>query len=138
MMTVDTNWGGNVSPALINKLQQMEGKAEVDSNGQYKIKSSELWGLLSYYTRDLRLGNLDKDSYLVCNEWINFAGTCLNEGYVNSFITALSTVISMVELSQSRGGFLRKRLGTFTQEHYNEFSDKNQKKGLFSSKQQDR
>lgn len=133
MMTIDTEWGGSVAPELKSKLMEIGGKVSTDSEGKLKLQTEQLWGLLSYYTRDIRLGNLDKETYPICVAWLDYAGDCLRLDWVKSFLTALSRVVTMLELSQSRGGFLRKRLGTFTQEHYNEFSEKNQKKGLFSS-----
>ena len=131
LMIVDNEWGKDVAPELNERLQEI-GITSKDGKVIYNKKN--LWGLLSYYTRDMRLGNLDRDTYFVCIEWLDFAGDCLRYGFIKSFLTTLSRVITMLELSQSRGGFLRKRLGTFTQEHYNEFSETDKKKGLFSSK----
>ena len=137
MMTVNTEWGGSIAPELKKKLQaigEKGGKAEVGTDGVMKIDAEQLWGLLSFYTRDIRLGNLDKETYPICCEWLTYAGDCLTFNFPKTFLTALSRVITMLELSQSKGGFLRKRLGTFTQEHYNEFNENSQKKGLFGSK----
>lgn len=134
LMIVDTEWGKDVAPELMERLAQIGEKLETTPDGKIKVSRSKLWGLLSYYTRDLRLGNIDYTVYIVCTEWLDFAGDCLRIGAVSSFLTSLSYVITRLELSQSRNGFLRKRLGTFTQEHFNEFSDKNNKGGLFKNK----
>lgn len=133
LMIVDSEWGRDIAPELRERLVEIGENLERDSQGRLKVNKSHLWGLLSYYTRDMRLGNLDKNAYFVACEWLDFAGDMIRIGVVKSFLTSLSRVITMLELSQSRNGFLRKRLSTFTQEHYNEFSD-NDKKGLFGSK----
>ena len=134
LMLVDTEWGNDISPELIERLVSIGDELETDETGKLLVEKTKLWGLLSYYTRDMRLGNLDKLTYVVAVEWLDFAGDSLRIGIVQSFLTSLSRVITMLELSQSRGGFLRKQLSTFTQEHRHEFSEKNEKKGLFGSK----
>lgn len=134
LMIVDSEWGKDISPELVGRLTEIGDSLEKDKDGKISVGKTKLWGLLSYYTRDMRLGNLDKETYIVAIDWLNYAGDCLRIGIVKSFLTALSRVITMLELSQSRGGFLRKRLGTFTQESYNEYSENDNKKGLFSNK----
>lgn len=134
MMTVNPEWGMDIAPELRSALKVIGEDLEDRTDGKIQLQSKQLWGLLTYYTRDVRLGNLDKEKEIIANDWLNFSGDALRLGMVRSFLTSLSRVITMLELSQSRGGFLRKRLGTFTQEHYNEFSEKNQKKGLFGNK----
>jgi hypothetical protein len=133
MMLVDTEWGKDISPELMERLTEIGMKLEKDKDGKFNVPKKKLWGLLSYYTRDMRLGNLDKQTYVVAVEWLDFAGDSLRIGLIKSFLTSLSRVITMLELSQSRGGFLRKRLGTFTQEHYNEFNESDKKTGLFGT-----
>ena len=131
LMIVNSEWGKNISSELDNKLQEDSLKLV---NGNYTIEKKKLWGLLSYYTRDMRLGNLGNYDYVTATEWLNFAGDCLRYNYVKSFLTCLSRVITILELSQSKGGFLRKRLGTFTQESYQNYRDENEKKGLWGEK----
>ena len=132
LMIVDSEWGQQIAPELSLKLSTMGVKPVQSADGKMYVPKEKLWGLLSYYTRDMRLGNLDKDSYIISVEWLEYAGVCLRLDLVKSFLSSLSMVITMLELSQSRNGFLRKRLGTFTQEHFNEFSDTDKKKGLFN------
>ena len=135
MMTIDTAWGKEISPEL-KKVLVETGNLETDKDGKVIIGQKHLWGILSYYSRDMRLGNLDNQTYIVACEWLDFAGDMVRLGLVKSFLTSLSRVVTMLELSQSKGGFLRKRLGTFTQEHYNEFKDGEKKGGLFSKKKE--
>jgi hypothetical protein len=128
MMLVDPEWGRDVAPELKDKLS-VNLQLKTDGSGQYQVSKKHLWGLLSYYTRDVRLGNLNNDQFLYTQAWTDFAGDCLRWGYVKSFLTALSRVATVIELSQSRNGFLRKRIGTFTKEEYHEFSEP-PKKGI--------
>lgn len=134
LMIVDSEWGKDIAPELYERLSETGGIEQKD--GKFKVGKKHLWGLLTYYTRDMRLGNLDRETFIACVTWLDFAGDCLRLGYVKSFLTSLSRVITMLELSQSRGGFLRKRLGTFTQENYSEFSESEKKKGLFGAKKE--
>ena len=99
---------------LVNK----KGALITDADGnpiQIFIKQS-LWGLLAYYTRDIRLGNLSTNDYIYCMHYLNLAGDALREGYTKSFMSGLTRVISALELSQSKSGFLRKNLNTIRQE----------------------
>lgn len=134
LMIVDSEWGKEIAPELKQRLIEVGDNVTQDKDGKLKIENKQLWGLFTYYTRDMRLGNIDKESFAVCSQWLNFAGDCLRENYVNSFLIALSRVITILELSQSRGGFLRKQLSTRTNVSYSEFSEKNDKKGLFNHK----
>ncbi len=99
--------------------------------GEVKTVTKEkLWEQLQFFTRDLRLGNLSSAEIVFCNYYLNLASDFLKEGYLDAFIVALSRVASKTELSQSRGGFLRKRLNTFTKENKDSF-DAPKRNGLF-------
>ena len=57
LMTTDSVWGKpEVSPELKEKLNQIYKAQNEDGTTEDYISS--LWGLLSYYTRDMRLANL--------------------------------------------------------------------------------
>lgn len=130
LMTVESEWGKDIQPELYAKLKVAGHELEQTTDGKFKVKEEALWGLLSYYTRDMRLGNLDKHMYEYACLWLDFAGDSLRLGAVRSFLTALSRVITALELSQSRGGFLRRLMNTFRQEHDYKFND-DKAKGLF-------
>ena len=51
------------------------------------------------------------------------------------FINCISTVAGVLETSQSKGGFLRRRQNTFTQEHFQSELDGPKKKSLFGKNQ---
>jgi hypothetical protein len=138
LMTIENEWGKEISPELKEQLKILGEDLETETDGKFKVKKTQLWGLLSYYTRDMRLANFNKEEFYYCNEWLNFSGDCLRQGFIRSFLTSLSRVITVVELSQSKGGFVRKRLGTFTQEHYNEFKDSDKKKGLLGNNKKEK
>jgi len=110
MLTTESVWGkGEVSSDLKNRLTQLVSDGE-------EVTTRHLWGLLSFYTRDMRLANLDRREMEYCKYYLDYAGDLLNETAVESFIIAISRAASVLELSQSKKGFLRKRFGTF--EHH--------------------
>ena len=131
-MTTESAWGKEVSEELNARL--VEVGAEYDENGNVTgVTEKHLWGLYSYYTRDMRLSNLNQERYVYCLKWLGIAGDCLRVNYIHAFMTGLSRVIDALELSQSVGGFLRKRGNTMTQEWIGKPNEQSQqqKKGLF-------
>lgn len=127
--TTNPSWGREVTQYLDAALTRLKipfgKKTGVEEKG---------WELLAYYTRDLRLANLNMMEMVYCQNWLNIAGDCLRLGYGKSFVTALSRVITVTELSQSKGGFLRRRMGTFTQEKISK--DEPGSKNLLGGKKQ--
>lgn len=81
-------------------------------------EEENMWAMMSFYTRDLRLANLTDPELNYCVHYLNLAGDFLKMGFRRAFLIALSRVATMVELSQSRKGFLRKRINTITTEKY--------------------
>lgn len=77
------------------------------------------WNVLAFYTQDMRLGNLEPDEIEYCAEHLNFAGDCLQMGLKDSFLLIIQRVATTLELSQSKKGFLRRRMGTLTNENIN-------------------
>jgi len=128
-MTTESAWGKEVSVELNEAL--VEVGIINEGTPQEEITKTHLWGLYSYYTRDMRLSNLNHERYIYCLNWLGIAGDCLRVNYIHSFMTALSRVIDALELSQSVGGFLRRRTNTVTQESIGKPLDVPQKKGLF-------
>lgn len=129
-MTTESAWGKEVSAELNERLKEVG--AEYDEEGNVTgVTEKHLWGLYSYYTRDMRLSNLNLERYIYCLNWLGIAGDCLRVNYIHSFMTALSRVIDALELSQSVGGFLRRRNNTVTQESIGKITEDKNKKGLF-------
>lgn len=118
------------------KLKQEKCPKCKDSNTRLVIDKEPMWGLLSYYTRDLRLGNLSNwnNEIAFCHHWLSLAGDLLRAGHIKSFLSALSRVVDRLEISQSKGGFYRKRMGTVTQEVFSNKDVEPQKKNLVTNK----
>ena len=69
----------------------------------------------------------------IANFYLNLAGDCLRLGYPKAFETALRRVITLIELSQSRNGNLRKDMITIKQD-ISQSINKPKKKGLLGGK----
>lgn len=117
LMTTDAVWGKTeVNQELMERLNKYYLAKDEEGKTGYTIKS--LWSLLGYYTRDMRLANLNPwmGEVAYAQYYLDLAGDFLQAEMVEPFIIALSRVATILELSQSKGGFLRRRMGTFTQE----------------------
>lgn len=124
-------WGSeNISEDLKEKLRRYY-KTQ-NEKGETKITYDSLWGLLSFYTRDLRLANLssNRGEVAYCQYYLDLAADLLQVDMVEPFLICLSRAASMLELSQSKGGFLRRRMNTLSQEHINQEIEP-KKKSLF-------
>jgi hypothetical protein len=107
----------------------------IDENGQPIVNRESMWEKLNFYTRDMRLGNLDKNEMEYCQWYLDFCSDCLQDNMVQSFVVSLSRAATIIELSQSKKGFLRKQPNTLTTENrYMEMEPT--KKSLFGKKQQ--
>jgi len=135
-MVTEPAWGKEISEELNSKVSEVVSEAYFQClecekpfgegekcvcgsvNKRLVVDRAPMWGLLSYYTRDLRLGNLGNwnNELSYCHHYLSLAGDLLRVGNVKSFLSALSRVIDRLEISQSKGGFYRKRMGTITRE----------------------
>lgn len=139
-MTTNSVWGqSEVSEDLRNKLSRLEfvkdekGNIVRDEDGNpVAVYKDSLWGLLAFYTRDMRLANLSTWNGEVeyCQYHIDLAGDLLQSDMIGAFLVALSRAATILELSQSKGGFLRRKQNTFTQENVSK-DESQQKKSLF-------
>lgn len=137
LMTTNSVWGrAEVSQELRDKIGKEhwvqipkvdeQGQPVLDEQGQpvyeWGITYQGMWSLLGYYTRDMRLGNLSTfDGELRYTQYyLDLAGDFLQAKEVAAFLICLSRVATQLELSQSKGGFLRKRMNTLTQEHFSQ------------------
>lgn len=137
LQLTNPKWGYKVPQELEEKLTQILGYYK-NKEGHIKAVEEKLWGLLSFYTRDVRLGNLSSilGEVKYCRYYLDLATDLLKEGYINAFMIALSRVVTVLEVSQSKGGFLRKMFTTITQKHYKEeFEPK--RKTLFGGQKQE-
>ena len=135
--------GENLIFLINNENQLVDQKGNVVKNDKDKpvevdAKESS-WGLLSYYSKDLRLGYLNdqitkgSNEVEIANFYLNIAGDCLRLGYPKAFETALRRVITLIELSQSRNGNLRRDMITIKQD-ISQSINKPKKKGILGGK----
>lgn len=120
LMTTNTEWGGVYIPERLKAKLQKEYRI-VDAGGNtIGIHKEALWDLLGFYTRDMRLANLStlNNEVQYCQYFLDLANDFLRTDFIEPFLICLSRVATVLELSQSKGGFLRKRMNTLTQEHY--------------------
>lgn len=141
MILTDPKWGSAQIPIeLREKLKAVIGEWEEEEGGKKVIHpvTEQLWGLLSFYTRDVRLANLSAFSGEVdyVRYFLDLAGDCLREGYIKSFLKSLSLAVTVLETSQSKGGFLRKRHGTISKEEIKGELEP-PKKGLLATKKRE-
>jgi len=125
---------GGIGAGLQEKLSRLIIVGE-DEQGNPIIDKENAWDVLGYYTRDIRLGNLDKftGEYAYVKYYLDLAGDLLQANMIKSFLIALSRVATVVEISQSKGGFLRRRINTLTNE--NQYSGlEPAKKNIFTGK----
>lgn len=123
MLVTNPAWGtDDINPDLKQRLKKIVmSKGFKDENGEpLDIQTeSDLWSLLSIFTRDLRLANLSGTDIYYCKYYLDLAHDELQQGFLEPFTISMSRVAGTTELSQSRGGFLRKLMRTFTGEHIN-------------------
>lgn len=139
LMITETLWGSSfVSQELqqhLTKSFQMvdsEGKPVFDNKGEPVVTKEALWGMMSFYTRDLRLSNLSYKSNEIqyCMNYLDLAGDFLKEGMIKPFLVCLSRVATVTELAQSKGGFLRRQMNTLRTENVDELLEP-KKKSIF-------
>jgi len=134
-LTTNPSWGVEVSDELDEKLvRKLKRLQFLNEEGEVVIPLEKLKAQLSFYNRDFRLGNLNNLEVEYCATYTDIAGDCLAFKFPKSFGIALQRVATRLELSQSKGGFLRRRSNTITSENYNQ-SLEPQKRGMFGGKQ---
>lgn len=135
MQMIEPAYGkGGIGKGLKDKLQSLIMVGE-DEKGNPVYDEQNAWDILGYYTRDIRLGNLDKftGEYAYVKYYLDLAGDLLQADMIKSFLIALSRAATVIEISQSKGGFLRRRTNTITNE--NQYSGlEPAKKSIFTGK----
>lgn len=111
-------WGRSEVPKFLrDRLSKAKEGTFFDADGNaYAPNREGMWEMLGFFTRDLRLGYLTGPEAREAREWLEIASTCIAEDLPESFFLSLSKVISMVEISQSRNGNLRRTQKTNRQE----------------------
>jgi hypothetical protein len=122
MSLTNSVWGTTeVSKELRERLNRFYS-AGIDEEGNTLVTKSSLWGLLGYYTRDIRLGNLSEwnNELQTCRYMLDLAGDLLQADLIEPFLICLSRAVTILETSQSKRGFLRNIMNTFIQETRNQ------------------
>jgi hypothetical protein len=135
MQMIEPAYGkSGISKELMDKLKQYT--IGLDAEGNERYDESSMWGILGYYTRDIRLGNLDKfaGEYNYVKYYLDLAGDLLQANMIKSFLIALSRAATVIEISQSKGGFLRRRVGTITSENHYQGLDPSKKSIMTGNK----
>ena len=139
LMITETLWGSSfVSQELQDHLTKnfqavdKEGNPIYNEKGQPVVTQEALWGMMSFYTRDLRLSNLSYKTNEIqyCQYFLDLGGDFLKEGMLKPFLICLSRVATVTELAQSKGGFLRRQMNTLRTENVDEFLEP-KKKSIF-------
>lgn len=124
LMLTDSVWGrADLNPELADRLKKYfsvrneKGDQIFNEQGQPLVTKESLWDLLGFYTRDMRLGNLSwiDNELNVCRYFINLANDFLTVDQIEPFLVALSRAATILETSQSKGGFLRRTQNTLYQ-----------------------
>ena len=101
------------------KYVYADGELVKDDKGVPKIELvRDWWASMELFTQDLRLGNLNKDEAFYVRYNIDLATdilTALPESFSKSALISFERATSVVESSQSKGGFLRRMFNTFFQ-----------------------
>lgn len=139
LMMTDSVWGkAEVPLELKEKLERyylkkdQDGKPIFDKDGNLIGDKGSLWSLLGFYTRDMRLANLNywNGEVQYCQYFLDLANDMLQADMIQPFLICLSRVATLLELSQSKNGFLRKNMNTLRTENTN-FDNEPPKKTLF-------
>lgn len=141
MMMIESVWGrAQVPPELAEKLQKIkgfyvdaEGKGIIGADGNLETVKEDLWATLGFYTRDMRLSNLDNARYNYCVHYTDLGADFLRVDMIEPFLICLSRVATVLELSQSKNGFLRNRQGTLSYE--NKITGDPNKRSLLTGKE---
>lgn len=119
---VQDKYGGNANYVLedVDIIMQSTGIFQV--SGIKVITKKSFWGILGYYTRDMRLGNLSSfnNELETCRYHIDLANDLLHVDHIEPFLIALSRAATILETSQSKGGFLRRQNNTLRHENIQE------------------
>jgi hypothetical protein len=134
MSVTDPSWGKDeINDALQKTLTKeyfqfdADGNLIIDAKGNPLLNKKALWSMLGFFTRDMRLSNLspgnswkgEPNEVEYCEYRLNLANDLLIEGFEECFNIVLERVAAKLELCQSKRGFLRNKMNTYTQENIN-------------------
>jgi len=116
---------------LINPTYGIPSEYSQHAKDRMKVQDDmgEMQNLLAnmniIYKRDLRLGNLSRLNGEVgyVQEYIDFSSDLISEGLPRSGATSMARAATVLEISQSDRGFLRRELNTFTKKSTTEIKE---------------
>jgi len=138
LMLTDSVWGkSEVSQELKDRVKKYY--VEYNEDGTPYVTKQSLWGLLGFYTRDMRLSNLSKmdNELYTCRYFINLANDFLQVDMIEPFLISLSRAATILETSQSKNGFLRRLMNTLRHEQIKQELEP-PKKGFFGGQKNEK
>lgn len=133
MLTTNSAWGeAEMNPEVQGAFTEYAAVQNKEGGVDLEVRKN-LWNRFSIYTRDVRLGNLEGEEYAEFQYLMDIAFNLLSKDLYNSASTALGFAATIIESSQSKKGFLRRRMNTLTSEHINRDLEPPKKK-LFGQK----
>jgi hypothetical protein len=136
MIMTEPNWS-DAGEGLRDTFKQQvslsqESQLYVNENQEVVVPDRNLLEIMEVFQRDLRLGNLRrKDGELERARFMmDLALDCFNEGYTEPCVLLLHRVATMIDTSQSDGGFLRNLFSTLIKKDVTEDITP-KKRGLF-------
>ena len=136
MKNTNPEWGSHeVNQELQKKLTKYY--IQKDDQGNERIVEVRLWDLLHIYSRDLRLGNLStfNNEVHVCEYMLDLSSDLIQANMPRAFLASVTRVATITEVSQSKGGFLRRLMNTLIQENRTQNIEP-PKKTLFGGKKE--
>lgn len=128
MMVINPSYGTDeVSKGLKDKLSYFNvarddaGKQITDEQtGNIVGGQTSKWSELSFFTRDIRLGNITTEEVVIVRDRLKLAQCLLNANAPNAFSLAYGEGIGIIETSMSVKGFLRRIWNTIRNENIQE------------------
>ena len=125
MLTTESTWGmPDMNPEIRDALTEVnyaadeQGEIIKDEGGNpVVLEKKQLWDRFSIYTRDVRLANIDGQELVYVNYMLDLAFQLLQKDMYRAASLALGYAATVLETSQSKKGFLRRRMNTLTSEN---------------------
>jgi hypothetical protein len=131
-----------VDPSFANKFREFiilkddKGEPILDANGQMQVTiNKDLWGILQMFTRDWRLGNIDKrEEAVAIRHFLDLTTdilVTLGDEFREPALMCFERALCVNETSQSKGGFVRRMSNTFFHNTKNVEENSKQKRNFF-------
>jgi len=130
-----------IDPSFTDKFKEYEivrdenGEPIILEDGRVQVQiTKDLWGVLQMFTRDWRLGNVNKEEAMAIQHHLHLTSDiliCLGDDFKEPALMCFQRALCLNEVSQSKGGFVRKILNTFIHKSTAIDSDNKQQKRSF-------